>query len=323
MALLNAFRDAMARLGVTGKLIVSEITETSPAFQRADLGVLVPRVSDANYLPALLKIAGEQNVGLLIPLTDPEIPLLSQHAEKFSDLGCTVMTGSPESIAVCRHKDQTNRRVHESGLASIETFSLEAFRANPFYPCFVKPISGSASIGSSVIPDEAAMKVHIARFGENLIVQECIVGPEYTVDVYRSRDGKIRCVVPRQRLLVRSGEVEKGITVYDERIISDTIRLVEHLDGLWGVFCCQCRRDAEGVLRFFEINPRFGGGAPLSIAAGADLPLYLLQEVLGLEITAELGRFTDRLLMMRYDEAVFKTVDDPSLLPGFKQPDIR
>ena len=58
----------------------------------------------------------------------------------------------------------------------------------------------------------------------------------------------------------------------------------EHLDGMWGVFCCQCRRSGTGPVRFFEINARFGGGAPLSIAAGANLPLYLLQEVLDLPI---------------------------------------
>ena len=71
---------------------------------------------------------------------------------------------------------------------------------------------------------------------------------------------------------------------------------------------------------FFEVNPRFGGGAPLSIAAGADLPLYLLQEVLGMPITASVGDFTDQLLMLRYDDALFVQVDDCSDLPGFDTP---
>ena len=100
-------------------------------------------------------------------------------------------------------------------------------------------------------------------------------------------------------------------------------KLSGFLGGLWGVFCCQCRRGPDGVARFFEINPRFGGGAPLSVAAGANLPLYLIQEVLGMPITAKVGDFTDRLLMLRYDDAVFVQVTDPRKLPGYDTPHFR
>ena len=90
-----------------------------------------------------------------------------------------------------------------------------------------------------------------------------------------------------------------------------------------GVFFCQCRWAKGKKPMFFEVNPRFGGGAPLSIAAGANLPLYLLQETLGLEITAKLGRFTENLAMLRYDDSVFVNVDDPRNLPGYDTPQFR
>ena len=96
------------------------------------------------------------------------------------------------------------------------------------------------------------------------------------------------------------------------------------LGDLWGVFCCQCRRGNDGQPRFFEVNPRFGGGSTLSIAAGVNLPLYLLQEVLGLPISAgKLGDFIGNRLMLRYDEEIFLGVDDPSSLPGFDTPTFR
>ena len=101
------------------------------------------------------------------------------------------------------------------------------------------------------------------------------------------------------------------------------MRLARLLGSVWGVFCVQCRRQEGGKPRFFEINPRFGGGAPLSIAAGADLPLYLLQEVLGLPSTAKVGEFTDNLLMLRYDEALFVQVTDRQGLPGYDTPSFR
>ena len=320
MALLEAFRSAMSQLGLSGKLHVTDITSSSAAFHRADEGIVAPAVRSDEYVPALLEIVRSRRISLLVPLTDLDLLCLSREQGQFDRLGCTVMIGPEPAIALCRDKAQTDELLKRAGLARIETLTLDDFRRRPFYPCFVKPISGSGSIGSGVVRDERELVAHVATFGELMVVQEYVTGQEFTVDVYRSRDGEVRCVVPRQRLLVRSGEVEKGLTVNDPRIIAAASRLVGMLDGLWGVVCCQCRRDHEGQLRFFEINPRFGGGAPLSIAAGANLPLYLLQEVLGLPITARIGDFTDHLLMMRYHEAVFTQVEDPESLEGYAKP---
>lgn len=320
VALLEAFRRAMGELSVTGKLLVTDITDTSPAFHKADEGLLVPSVGRIEYIPALLEVVKKHRVGLIVPLTDLDLRSLSRQQAKFSDLGCQVMVGPQQTIEVCRDKSRTSELLATAGVSSIPTFTLPEFWESPFYPCFVKPIRGSAGVGTGVIKSAKQLRAHVATFGDFLIVQQYVPGPEFTIDVYRSRDGQVRSVVPRQRLVVRSGEVEKGITVKDDEIIAATVKVAGLLEGMWGVFCCQCRRDDDGQPRFFEINPRFGGGVPLSIAAGADLPLYLLQEVLGLPITAEMGQFTDRLLMMRYDQAVFHQVDDPSQLPGYDQP---
>jgi carbamoyl-phosphate synthase large subunit len=307
---MQAFRRAMEKLGVTGKIIATDITPASPAFQKADLGVKVPPARRVEYIPTLQEIVRKHEVGLLVPLTDLDLRSLARHREEFGAVGCTVMVGSESAVNLCRDKAQTNALIGQAGLTTIKTLPLGEFVQEPFYPCFVKPISGSAGVGAAVIRNDKELRAHVATFGDLLIVQEYVPGQEYTLDVYRTRNGEIRCVVPRQRLLVRSGEVEKGITVKDEQLISAAVKLGSKLEGLWGVFCCQCRRSGSGPARFFEVNPRFGGGAPLSIAAGADLPLYLLQEVLGRPITAEIGNFVDRLLMLRYDQEVFLQVDE-------------
>ena len=167
------------------------------------------------------------------------------------------------------------------------------------------------------------LRAHVHTLGDQLLVQDYVPGQEFTVDVYRTRDGEVKAVVPRQRLLVRSGEVDQGVTINDQEIIDMTLKLVDIMDGLWGVFCCQCRRPDGEAPHFFELNPRFGGGVPLSLAAGVDFPLYLLQEVLGLPITAEFGKFKRNLLMMRYAQEITKEIEDPSSLPGFKSPIFR
>ena len=307
---MTSFRRALEKLNVTGKILAADITPASPAFQLADVGAKVPPARRVEYIPALQDIVRQHQVGLLVPLTDLDLRSLARHREEFQQLGCTVMVGNESAVNLCRDKALTNDVIGRAGLATIRTVPLGVFMQEPFYPCFVKPISGSAGIGAAIIRNDKELRAHIAIFGDLLIVQEYVPGQEYTLDVYRTRAGQIVSVVPRQRLLVRSGEVEKGITVKDEQLISAGVRVGEELEGIWGVFCCQCRRSGSSPPRFFEINPRFGGGTPLSIAAGADLPLYLLQEVLGRPITAQVGSFIDRLLMLRYDHEVFLQVDE-------------
>jgi len=320
VSLVREFRRAMELLGVAGKLYGTDVAVSAPALQVVDEGIIVHRVRSVQYIPTLLDIVREKKIGLVVPLTDLDLRCLSRQQGKFVALGCTVMISPEKAVKICRNKQMFNKHLVSATLPSIRTFGLAEFRKEPFYPCFVKPLHGSGGVGSAVIKSGRELRSHIYAFGDQLMVQDFVPGQEYTVDVYRRRDGQIECVVPRQRLAVRSGEVDVGITVLDEELIASTKKLAESIDGLWGVFCCQCRRPAGQRPYFFEINPRFGGGSPLSIAAGAFLPLYLLQEVLGLPINPDKNQFKPNMLMMRYAGEFYQQIEDPSILPGFKNP---
>ncbi len=323
-ALIRAFREALAELDVDGRIVGTDITDTSPAFHTLDVGEHVPAAGRREYVPSLLNIVHKHNIRLLVPLTDNDLPILSRTRDQFAALGCTVMVGSEESVAMCTNKTLTANMIRKAGLPAVKTCMVTQFRKQPFFPCFAKPVQGSAGIGAAVIHEMAQLDGHCAKFGKDMMLQEYLSGQEFTIDVYRTREGKVVCVVPRQRLVVRSGEVEKGMTVKDQGLIDAAVQLANKMGDIWGVVACQCRRaSSEAPAKFFEINPRFGGGAPLAIAAGANLPLYLLQEVLGRPITARIGEFTDHLLMLRYDEAMFVPADDVETLPGFRTPMFR
>ena len=69
---------------------------------------------------------------------------------------------------------------------------------------------------------------------------------------------------------------------------------------------------AKGKLKFIEINPRFGGGIPLSIKAGANFPKWILQEMLGKKTNIKFDGFKDSLVMLRYDSEVWLENPKPS-----------
>lgn len=313
----------MDDLNVKGLIMATDVTPASAALQEADRTFIVPHVGNIQYLPTLRRLVEENDIGLIVPLTDLDLRSLARKRKEFLEMGCEVMIGTDAAVTLCRDKIKFSRFLHKQGLPAIHTYPLSTFRKKPFFPCFVKPVKGSAGQGTALIENAPDLDAHVEIFGSQLLIQDYIPGQEFTVDVYKTRDGEVRSVVPRQRLLVRSGEVDQGITRQDTQIIDATVDLAQRIEGLWGVFCCQCRRPDGDAPYFFEINPRFGGGSPLSIAAGADLPLYLLQEVTGRTLTAKCNAFTDRMLMLRYSSEFFLTVDEPETLPGFDAPIIR
>ena len=137
------------------------------------------------------------------------------------------------------------------------------------------------------------------------IVQEYSDGVEYTCDVFVDFAMKVRTVVPRKRIEIRAGEVSKGQIVKHDEIMSQGRKLVETLGAGPGVITIQLIEDLNGNIKIIEINPRFGGGAPLSIKAGANFPKWILQQVIGREPRIKFDGFKDNLTMLRYDDEVW------------------
>ena len=88
---------------------------------------------------------------------------------------------------------------------------------------------------------------------------------------------------------------------------------------LRGLVTLQCIVTPQRRIRFVEVNPRFGGGAPMGIAAGADYPGWLLQELLGRTPQIAFDGFRHGLCMLRYDWSTFVPLDAPHT-PQLKPP---
>lgn len=111
-------------------------------------------------------------------------------------------------------------------------------------------------------------------------------------------------MVPRKRLQVRAGEVSKALTQKNQ-VYFQLVEKLAHLQGAIGcltiqVFYSELNNNLLGI----EINPRFGGGFPLSYLAGANYPKYILQEYLLEQSIAFNEDWKKNLLMLRYDAEV-------------------
>lgn len=304
--LLRAFKQAGESLGIRLEIHGADATPLSPALQLVDRPHVVPEIGSGKYLDALADVVQREKIDLLIPLIDSELPVIAGAAQRFVELGCLALISSASVVAVCRDKLATYRKLVEAGIdtpaTSLWVAAVEQKRQR--FPSFLKPRFGSAAMGNYVVHTLDELRTFGARV-KDAIVQEFVEGAEHTLDVYVDFEGRVRTVVPRKRLEVRTGEVSKGLIVKDAAIMAVGRRVAEMLGDCRGVITVQCMITAQGRIRVIEINPRFGGGVPLSIRAGADFPKWILQELLGQKLRINPTGFGDDLAMLRYDESVF------------------
>ncbi len=306
VSLLESFRKAAKSLKIQSQLIGTDITNLSPALQLCDQKFIVQPISHPGYVKQLLSIVENNKVKLLIPTIDTELKLLAENKKKFATLGCKVLVSSEEVIDICMDKRETYRFLIKHGFESPVTMTAGAAlsKSNLNWPYLMKPWDGSAGKNVHLVNNIDELKFY-ARKTKNAICQEYLKGEEYTCDVYVDFENKVRCVVPRKRLEIRAGEVSKSQIVKNPAIMNQAAKLVEVLGAGPGVITIQLFLTKGLKLKFTEINPRFGGGAPLSIKAGANFPKWILQELLNQEPDIKFDNFKDGLTMLRYDSEVW------------------
>ncbi|MEL4388107.1 ATP-grasp domain-containing protein [Shewanella xiamenensis] len=275
--------------------------ELSAACQIADGYFKVPRVTSDNYIEVLEKVCLENNVGLVIPTIDTELLLLSNSRKYFLDIGVHLVISSPDFTLSCRDKRETAKFFTLHNIEQPMIYDKD----NLSYPCFCKPYDGSCSVGAFVINDKSELTDTIYNNHKNMYMELVPkTFSEYTVDCYYTDNGELISLVPRKRLEVRGGEVSKGITkknfVYDYLLPK-----LRDVPGARGCITFQFFvNENSAEIKGLEINPRFGGGYPLSYDAGAQFPKWLIEEYLLNKTPIFYDDWEPELTMLRYDAKV-------------------
>ncbi|MCJ1960709.1 ATP-grasp domain-containing protein [Novosphingobium mangrovi (ex Hu et al. 2023)] len=303
--LTRCFRRAGKVLDVDIEVHACDLTpHLSAACLDADVSFAVPRCTTPDYVPRLLEYCRANGIDLLVPTIDTELEALAASREDFAAAGTLVHVSAPETIAIVRDKARTTEVLERAGVPVPRTAPIEAVRAAPdewSWPLFAKPVGGSASRGIGVLEGPGDI---CALYDEPMLVQDLLEGPEYTINMYLDGEGHMLCAIPHERLSVRAGEVEKGRTLRDSRMIEIAEAIARTLPGAQGALCFQLIDDPCHGLRVFEINARFGGGYPLADHAGGRFAENLLRRVLG-RAPVDPSDWRAGVTMVRYDAAHF------------------
>ncbi len=301
VGLINSFKDALSSEG-GGRVIAADVSPLSAALYVADEHLLVPFDADPWFIPRLLEICRDREVRLLIPKGDEELLIFSQHRERFAEIGTTVMVSSPPTISTCQDKRLFYEFCTKMIFSVPQLYDAGQLRKDIVYPLFAKPHTGKGGRGIFLIHSRKEL-MRVFEETPDILIQEFIQAPEYTIDVFVDFNGRVISVVPRERIAVLGGESFTGRTSKNPQLIEEAERLAVEL-SLRGHNTVQCFLD-EGCVKFIEVNPRFGGGAALSFAAGANSPLFLIRLLKGQVVAPVIGEFKDNYYMLRYTQEMF------------------
>lgn len=300
--LMQAFRQAAKELGVDLTLIGADITESAPALYFCDETRIVCRIKDANYIPMLLDICEKDQIDCLIPTIDTDLLLLAENKEKFEAIGTKVLISAADKVKLCRDKRFTADYFISLGLKSPQPVD-DVEKYNMGYPAFIKPKDGSSSVDAYKVTNEEDLRTYAGKVAD-YIIQPFISGREFTIDIFCDYEGNPVYITPRERLAVRAGEVLKTQICQDDVMISEMKTLIADYKPCGQITVQLIQDEVTGENYYIEINPRFGGGAPLSIKAGADSAKAVLRMLAGETLTYEEKAARDKAVYSRFDQSI-------------------
>jgi carbamoyl-phosphate synthase large subunit len=286
--------DAFGRAGAT--TVAADVNPLAPALYRADRQALVPRIGDEEYIPALRALVDEHDVRLIVPLTDLDQVTLAAARE---DLGALVLLPAEETVERLADKYLAHLLFEERGIASPPTWLPNGVPDDASFPLLVKARNGFGSRHIYRAEDRVQLGFFLGYTPVDSIVQACLGGEEFSIDVFCDLDGRCLNAIPRTMIESKGGESIKGMTIRDERLIELARDVAERLQ-LVGPANIQCFREQDGSHYITDINPRFGGGFPLPLAAGGRYPELALELARGGRPEPMLGDFREGIVMTRF-----------------------
>ena len=267
---------------------------------------LVPRGDDPNFVDSVASLCQRADIDVLVPTVDSELIPVARRNDEFQQNGTTVLAQSLDTLECCLDKWTLVQRIEEvapDAAVALTVLLDDDFLEKPWsFPFIAKPRKGSGSRGVTLITDsgDLARVPHDGSF----IAQELLPGREHSLDVLAYRNGAVAAVVPRTRLKVDSGIAVAGAVEADADLVAYGKRIAEAV-GLTSVANVQVKQNREGRPRLLEVNPRFPGSMPLTVAAGVDMPVLAVADALGHDVPSTV-EFVPLAMVRTWTETFFE-----------------
>lgn len=306
--LLKDFRKSMDE---DDRIIAADLSNLAPALYVADAYYLVPRIDDPTYLDTILEICRKEKINAVTTLIDPEIELLAKNRARFEEIGVEVLAPNTETAGLCFDKFKMYQYLTAHGISTPDTWgdyvsAMDAIESGGLsFPVFVKPRTGSGSVGARKVHDAETLKA-LCEADPSLIIQRLMTG-DLDADVYIDTiSHKAVSAFSKRKLETRIGGASKTISFKDEKLF-DFIRRITDLLKFNGPVDMDFFYQ-NGVYYLSEVNPRFGGAYLHAYGAGVDFIKLIKNNLDGIENTPVFGNYENDVVMMMYDSVVITKI---------------
>ena len=307
--------DFIESIGNDIQIVASDNWSVAPALFTAQKYYLTPKIRDDNYIDSLLEICKRENVKAITSLIDPEIQLLSHNADKFVNEGVIPLCPSEKSAELCFDKYKMYEYLSRVGIKTVLTYdNLDSFK-NAFnnheieFPVFIKPRTGSGSVGATKIISMSELQEAFAENKFDYIIQEFMNCEDCDADVYiDALSHKLVAAFSKKKIETRIGGASKTISFKDDKLFAFIELIVNNFEFSGAVDMDFFYKDGEYYLS--EINPRFGGAYLHAYGAGVDFPKMILNNIRGIENENCIGNYEDGIIMLMYDDVVITNINE-------------
>ena len=324
--LMKDFRLSMEE---GSRIIATDNSPYAPALYFADKQYLVPRIDAPEYIDTILDICKKEKINAVTTFIDPEIMILAENREKVEAIGVEVLAPYEETARLCFDKYEMFKYLTANGVRTVMTWGTfsevkEALdKGDVSLPVFVKPRTGSGSVGARKISDIETLH---AAFEEDpgLIAQELMTGEgcfDLDADVYVDTiSHEPVAIFSKKKISTTIGGANKTISFKDERLFAfvlDAFKCFKFNGPLDADFFYK-----DGEYYLSEVNPRFGGAYLHAYGAGVDFIKLIDNNLRGEVNRSIIGQYEEDVVMMMYDSVVIgkKTGDllEPYHIPTAK-----
>jgi carbamoyl-phosphate synthase large subunit len=319
------FKQSLQDSGLKGNIVVADPDDNAPSLQAGDKNYTVPHQTEDTYIDAILDICKIEDINCIVALNDWEVPCLSEHKDRFDQMGIHLFSPHIKIVEKIRDKAKYNELLSPIGIKTpisyldVEEAKQGLAKNEVDYPLIVKPRNGSASMGIAFVYnldelnyayDNAIREIKDSPLiddcatdaNNNIIIQEVIDGEKFSLDIFNDLDGNFVTSLIRKQLSMRGGDIDRCITVNTPELLNMGQKIGEHFKHI-GYINADVYFDGNDYY-VIDINPRFGGGYAFSHQAGANITSAIISIATGKPVNKEWLTQKEGIELARHDTVV-------------------
>lgn len=241
--------------------------------------------AEEGYTDELLEGCKKYRVTHMIVVNEREIEAVSRDIRKFRDAGIKVLIQPSYMVQICLDKGRTMAFLEDHGFTVPRTWSgscqvlWEKDKA-----LIVKPCKGNGSKEVTIVRSQEELR-NLKLEGK--VIQDYIEGDEYTVGVFRWKEGTVYTIAFKR--ILRAG-FSYRVELVKDIALEDLAKKVASLFLLEGYMNIQLRK-RNGKYYIFEINPRISGTVRFRHMLGFDDVLWWLDMMDGITVKPFRNRY--------------------------------